>query len=133
MYARVGGAIPDPRISVDTMLCIHASHVIGDNLWLWRADHIALKPGEIPPSYPETTDSTLLFFLCTLKSSYESTLFVEPFKSSKYHLVMWDECKANTGLNVTGNDVTMYGLASEHTQVNHYSTLNTTIYSHNCR
>ena len=38
VYARVGG--PDPT-SVRTTTCVHiySDNVVGDNMWLWRADH----------------------------------------------------------------------------------------------
>jgi len=43
IFARVGG--PDGAASsvvgVDTMVHVKSGHVIGDNLWLWRADHTA--------------------------------------------------------------------------------------------
>jgi hypothetical protein len=69
LFCRVGGATPG---RARTMLAIHASHVIGDNLWLWRADHGAN--------------------------------------------VGWTENTCDTGLLVTGDDVTVYGLFVEHTQ-----------------
>ncbi len=36
IFARVGGAGPG---SADAMVTIHSNNVIGDNAWLWRADH----------------------------------------------------------------------------------------------
>lgn len=36
LFCRVGGAVVG---SCESMLTIHSHHVIGDNLWLWRADH----------------------------------------------------------------------------------------------
>ena len=43
VFARVGG--PDGTASspvgVGTMLHIRSGHVVGDNMWLWRADHAA--------------------------------------------------------------------------------------------
>ena len=38
VYARVGGPFTF-YTSARTMLRINAAHVVGDNLWLWRADH----------------------------------------------------------------------------------------------
>ena len=86
VYARTGG--PDTSdTSVDVHVRIHSGHVIGDNVWLWRADHSALAPGESP------SDPSL----------------------SEYHLVRDGEFRTNTGLEVFGDSVTMYGLAVEHT------------------
>ena len=36
IFARVGGPAPG---SADCMVTIHSSNVVGDNAWLWRADH----------------------------------------------------------------------------------------------
>jgi hypothetical protein len=36
IFCRVGGATPG---SADCMVTIHSNDVVGDNLWLWRADH----------------------------------------------------------------------------------------------
>lgn len=69
LYTRVGGGIPG---AAESMVEIHASHVIGDNLWLWRADH--------------------------------------------GNGVAWDRNPNKVGLLVSGDDVTTYGLAVEHTQ-----------------
>ncbi len=44
VFCRVGGAIVG---KAETMLEIHSDHVIGDNLWLWRADHGAGAKWEI--------------------------------------------------------------------------------------
>ena len=41
VYARVGG-LNDPddyQVSVDNIMVIASSHVVVDNVWLWRADH----------------------------------------------------------------------------------------------
>ncbi|MDD6491952.1 MAG: coagulation factor 5/8 type domain-containing protein [Firmicutes bacterium] len=39
LFFRVGGAIEEAPASVDTCIEINSSHVIGDNFWVWRADH----------------------------------------------------------------------------------------------
>ena len=41
IFMRVGGpdGMPGSPVAVTTMLRIRSGHVIGDNLWLWRADH----------------------------------------------------------------------------------------------
>lgn len=36
VFCRVGGAQPG---KTDCMVTIHSHHTVGDNLWLWRADH----------------------------------------------------------------------------------------------
>eukprot|EP00466_Bigelowiella_natans_P009852 jgi/Bigna1/76518/fgenesh1_pg.41_\ len=72
VFARVGG--PDTEeVFADVMINIQSGHVIGDNLWLWRADHTVAG---------EVTNSTN---------------------------------KCTSGLVVGGDDVTMLGLAVEHT------------------
>jgi len=77
VFARVGG--PDgtdaARVAVDTMVHVRSGHVIGDNMWLWRADHAAAN-GTV---------------------TYTSNACAH-------------------GLVVDGDDVTMYGLAVEHTE-----------------
>jgi hypothetical protein len=72
--ARVGGPDGDSThpVSVDKIMEVNSGFVIGDNVWLWRADHTA--SGSTVPS----------------------------------------ECVVRNGLTVTGDDVTMYGLAVEH-------------------
>lgn len=69
LVCRVGGYGPG---KARLMVAIHDNHVIGDNFWLWRADH---------------GDN-----------------------------VGWAENTCDTGLLVTGDDVTLYGLFVEHTQ-----------------
>lgn len=41
IFTRVGkfSASSSRDVSVETMIVIYSSHVVGDNLWLWRADH----------------------------------------------------------------------------------------------
>lgn len=69
LVCRVGGYGPG---KARLMVAIHDSHVVGDNFWLWRADHGAN--------------------------------------------VAWTENTCDTGLQVDGDDVTIYGLFVEHTQ-----------------
>ncbi len=69
IFARVGGATPG---TTDAMVTINSNDVIGDNFWLWRADH-GRGAG-------------------------------------------WTENKNANGLLVSGDNVTLYGLAVEHTQ-----------------
>jgi hypothetical protein len=75
VFARVGGPDGDTSspVAVQTMLHIHNGNVIGDNMWLWRADH---ADGPV---------------------TYESN-------------------RCDHALVVDGDDVTMYGLAAEHTE-----------------
>ena len=39
LFFRVGGAYSDAAASCGTCMIINASNVIGDNFWIWRADH----------------------------------------------------------------------------------------------
>merc|ERR1711871_553555 len=75
VFGRVGG--PDGMysnpVATELMLHIRSGHVVGDNMWLWRADHTA---GGIPSTQSNRVDH---------------------------------------GIVVDGDDVTMYGLAVEHT------------------
>lgn len=38
VFARVGGPDEHP-VQAATMVVVNAGNVLGDNLWLWRADH----------------------------------------------------------------------------------------------
>ncbi|ACI64129.1 predicted protein [Thalassiosira pseudonana CCMP1335] len=88
IFARVGGETFDRQVSTDVMVVIHSGHVYGDNLWLWRADHVKLRPNE-PSNFPEI--------------------------SPLYRQVIKGECNVKNGLVVNGSNVTMVGLAVEHT------------------
>eukprot|EP00931_Biecheleriopsis_adriatica_P117013 TRINITY_DN9257_c0_g1_i1.p1 TRINITY_DN9257_c0_g1~~TRINITY_DN9257_c0_g1_i1.p1 ORF type:complete len:711 (-),score=135.61 TRINITY_DN9257_c0_g1_i1:81-2213(-) len=85
IFARVDNADAE----TGTVLKVNSGNVIGDHLWLWRADHAKLMPGEEPG-------------------------WLSPDKRSEYHLVRSHEAKAQHGLEVFGNDVVMYGLQVEH-------------------
>ena len=76
VFARVGGpdGTPTNPVSVDTMIVISNGNVVGDNLWLWRADHSGSGP------------------------------------------ITYDSNACSHGLVVDGDNVTMYGLAVEHTE-----------------
>jgi hypothetical protein len=63
---------------------IYTSNVVGDNLWIWRADHDKASSGSM-------TNPAL-------------------------NLVTWNEDRAQHGLIVYGNNVTINGLAVEHFQ-----------------
>ena len=76
VFVRVGGpdGTPTSVVGAGAMLIVNSGHVVGDNLWLWRADH--------------TT-------------------------AGAAHPHSGNDC--DHGLVVNGDDVTMYGLAVEHT------------------
>ena len=86
VFARVGGSNLDRTVSTNTMVRIDSGNIYGDNLWLWRADHVDLREDE-EPNYPDLN----------------------------YHQVMLGECPCEHGLEVNGDDVTIHGLAVEHT------------------
>ena len=78
-------------ISTNVMIRIHSGHVLGDSLWLWRADHMTLRTGQ--PGVPDG----------------------EPNKPPlDYHQTMLGEVPVQTGLQVFGDNVVMHGLAVEH-------------------
>jgi len=85
VFARVGGP-GSTDVRADVMAEVSASHVVLDNVWLWRADHSELAPGETPRP------------------------------GEQYHLVVTGECACDNGLVVDGDDVVAYGLAVEHTE-----------------
>jgi len=88
LYCFVGGRRPERTVQVQTMVKIYSNHVMGDNLWLWRADHVKLMNDLERPNMPEL---------------------------SEYHVTTYGECRCDTGLEVFGDHVTFYGLAIEHT------------------
>lgn len=87
MFALVGGRNIDRSVKVQTMVRIYSDDIVGDNLWLWRADHTQLAAGE-KPNKPDL---------------------------SEYHLTTYGECMCDTGLEVRGRNVSINGLAVEHT------------------
>ncbi|KAI2511045.1 hypothetical protein MHU86_3357 [Fragilaria crotonensis] len=89
VFCRVGGDTDGdrPHYYIDCIMRIHSGNVIGDNIWIWRADHAKLMPGEKPN--------------------------FEPIPA--YHQTEEDEYHVRNGIHVTGNDVIIYGLAVEHT------------------
>eukprot|EP00523_Entomoneis_sp_CCMP467_P007443 CAMPEP_0168740240 /NCGR_PEP_ID=MMETSP0724-20121128/11878_1 /TAXON_ID=265536 /ORGANISM="Amphiprora sp., Strain CCMP467" /LENGTH=691 /DNA_ID=CAMNT_0008787671 /DNA_START=104 /DNA_END=2179 /DNA_ORIENTATION=+ len=92
VFCRVGGSSLDRDISTDVMIRIHCGNVLGDNLWLWRADHMALRTGI--PGVPDEQPN---------------------FPPLDYHQTMLGEVPVKTGLQVYGDNVVMHGLAVEHT------------------
>jgi hypothetical protein len=87
IFARVGGSNLDRTVSTDVMIRIHSSNVMGDNLWLWRADHMKLRPKE---------DANNKNF-------------------PLYHQTVEGEAQVKNALIVHGDNVNMYGLFCEHT------------------
>jgi hypothetical protein len=94
VFVRVGGSVvvggsEDRRATrVDTMMRLHAGHLVGDNLWLWRADHSDLQANEEKVNFPDI--------------------------SSLYWQSEEEDFHVGTGLEVGGDYVTVYGLAVEH-------------------
>ena len=95
IFARVGGSNLDRSVSTNVMIRIHSGNVVGDNLWLWRADHVRLRPGELPndPNFP-------LYHQVWIKNEAGQIV---------------NECMVDTALEVRGDNVKMYGLFCEHT------------------
>jgi hypothetical protein len=86
------------NIRVNTMMEIHSGNIVADHLWLWRADHSAL-------------------FKAAPASSARPLIHEEPnypHISARYWQSEQDEFCVQTGLEVTGSNVTIYGLAVEH-------------------
>lgn len=99
IFTRVGGSNLDRSIKTDAMVRVHSGNVVGDNLWLWRADHVKLAKGEDAndPNFPRY---------------HQVRLWEDKEDGTK---VPVDECVVKNALVVTGNDVKMYGLFCEHT------------------
>jgi hypothetical protein len=76
---------------------IYEDQVIGDNVWLWRADHAQLPNGK-----PDNTANITTQF----------------HKEKEYHLTVAGDYPCKTGLEVHGANTTMYGLFVEHTTAN---------------
>ena len=88
IFCRVGGASYDRHVSTDVMIELHSGNIYGDNLWLWRADHVKLHPGE-EANFPH----------------------ISPY----YRQTVMGECQVRNGMKVYGEAVTMVGLFIEHT------------------
>ena len=88
IFVRVGGSTLNRNVTTDIMVRLHSGNIYGDNLWLWRADHVKLKEGE-KPNFPDI--------------------------SKHYYQTVYGDCMVATGLEVNGDDVTIHGLAVEHT------------------
>ena len=124
VFARVGGP-GSLKVRTSVMVHVAASHVILDNLWLWRADHAELAPGEQPRSRPVRESNCRgasppllnrgLHAIDATSAREETLLDLRAGPGEQYHLVVPGECSVKNGLIVDGDDVTAYGLAVEHT------------------
>mmetsp|Transcript_22706 Transcript_22706/g.34334 ORF Transcript_22706/g.34334 Transcript_22706/m.34334 type:complete len:517 (-) Transcript_22706:134-1684(-) len=101
LFTRVGGSNFDRTVNSDIMVRVHSGHVVGDNLWLWRADHVKLRPGE------KGNDTGLPLYWQTRTWREED--------GKKVLIDGIGECVTKNAIEVTGNDVKMYGLFCEHT------------------
>eukprot|EP00930_Biecheleria_cincta_P016375 TRINITY_DN13343_c0_g1_i4.p1 TRINITY_DN13343_c0_g1~~TRINITY_DN13343_c0_g1_i4.p1 ORF type:complete len:706 (+),score=98.70 TRINITY_DN13343_c0_g1_i4:101-2218(+) len=103
IFARVGGPDLDRSIGVDVAVRVLSGNVIGDNLWLWRADHALLDPSKGPQLDP-------------IRSASGNRTPMEDRipKAKEYYLTVAGDYPSKTGLEVVGDLVTMYGLAVEH-------------------
>mmetsp|Transcript_24460 Transcript_24460/g.37418 ORF Transcript_24460/g.37418 Transcript_24460/m.37418 type:complete len:742 (-) Transcript_24460:31-2256(-) len=88
VFCRVGGASYDRHVSTEVMIQLYSGNIYGDNLWLWRADHVKLHPGE-EANFPH----------------------ISPY----YRQTVMGECQVRNGMKVYGQAVTMVGLFIEHT------------------
>ena len=96
IFCRVGGMnLERVQVQTDVMIRIHSGHVIGDNLWLWRADHVQLDSR----NKEKPNDPKLPLYHQTRRND----------RAGVY------ECAVDTALEVRGDNVTMYGLFCEHT------------------
>jgi len=91
VFCRVGGSNLNRNVSTNVMVRIHTGNVVGDNLWLWRADHVRLGKDE------NANDNNFPLY---------------------YQIRDMNQCKVETALEVRGNNVKMYGLFCEHTTEN---------------
>lgn len=88
IFVRVGGLTSNRKVSTDIMVRLHSGNIYGDNLWLWRADHLQLKEGE-EANFPQI--------------------------SKHYYQTVEGDCQCKIGLEVTSDDVIIHGLSVEHT------------------
>ena len=98
IFTRVGGSNLDRTVKTDVMVRIFSGNVVGDNLWLWRADHVKLKPDE------DANDSRFPL--------YHQVRIWDIVDGKQVRV---DECKVKNAIVVEGNDVNIYGLFAEHT------------------
>lgn len=99
IFTRVGGSNLDRSVCTDVMVRVFSGNVVGDNLWLWRADHVKLQPGEDPNS-PD------------INTRYHQVRIWEEIDGKQVRV---NECMVNNAIEVSGNHVNIYGLFAEHT------------------
>lgn len=101
IFTRVGGSnLVREGVETDAMVRIHSGNVVGDNLWLWRADHVKLGKTEKPndPNFPYY---------------HQTRTWETDEKGNKVKKV--NECFVKNALVVNGDNVQMFGLFCEHT------------------
>mmetsp|Transcript_16333 Transcript_16333/g.19956 ORF Transcript_16333/g.19956 Transcript_16333/m.19956 type:complete len:580 (-) Transcript_16333:284-2023(-) len=107
IFTRVGGSnLVRKNVETDAMVRIHSGNVVGDNLWLWRADHVMLEPAGYNGRSDKEKPNDEKF------PYYHQTRIWEK-KDGKD--VKVNECIVKNAIVVNGNDVKMYGLFCEHT------------------
>jgi len=97
IFTRVGGSNLDRSVTTDVMIRVFSGNVCGDNLWLWRADHVKLAPGEKQNAPPLDYHQVRIFEKVDGKTVYVN------------------ECMVDNAIIVYGDNVSMYGLFCEHT------------------
>lgn len=101
IFCRVGGSnLVREKVETDVMIRIHSGNVVGDNLWLWRADHVRLRPNEV------ANDARFPFY-------HQVRVWKKDEEGNVVKKV--NECYVENALEVNGDDVKMYGLFCEHT------------------
>lgn len=104
-YDEETGTLTSVSVSVDKTLIINSGDVIGDNFWLWRADHG--MDWKMLEEYVNE-DGTLR----------EDTSVATNWQYWKSYCVGWKTAENNNyganGLIVNGDRVTIYGLMVEH-------------------
>ena len=88
VFFRVGGAAPG---TADTCLEVNSHHVVGDHLWIWRADHGDRANGRVHVGWRETVGNQGL--VVNGDDVTMSALFVEHFE--KYQ-TLWNGERGRT-------------------------------------
>ena len=101
VFCRVGGSTStyDARkANVDVMIQLYSSNIVVDHLWLWRTDHLgAFTPDEMKAAVVQINHSKTASAV-----------------NRDHYMVQNGECSSKTGLQVFGDDITIYGLSAEH-------------------
>lgn len=115
LYLRIGG-VENVHTETDTALCIHSDDVIGDNFWIWRADH------SLGVAWDDTADEAgNISFGNPAKTGVEITgdrvrcygLMVEHFED---YQTLW---KGEDGLTVMYQSETPYRVPSQEDWMSH--------------